>query len=139
MENERLQQRLTELRKRAPELPSIPSSSAVPSMYTPLSIQGPRSYTAPLSIVNSGAGEMAQPYYPVSATCLGGYSSMMPSPVSGTLDSSNATPYATMFSANPGKDEDVSDEGSRKKKVKTSLSWLPHLTSNSPAQKIVWQ
>ena len=47
---------------------------------------------------------------------------MMPSPVSGTLDRSNATPYATMFSVNPGKDEDISDEGSRKKKVKTTLS-----------------
>ncbi|KIM79583.1 hypothetical protein PILCRDRAFT_823114 [Piloderma croceum F 1598] len=118
MENERLQQRLSELRKRAPQLPSTSSSSTIASSYGPTSMQTSRPYPAPIIIPNRAPGEMAQPYYPTSATSVGGYSSMMPGSVNRDFDGSNVTPYAHAF--NPVMDEDLSEDGTRKKKLKKS-------------------
>jgi hypothetical protein len=111
VENERLQQRLSDLRKRAPNPLPLPSSSSMPLM------QVARPYPAPPTVPRSG--EMAQPYYPMSAGSMGGYgNSMMPS-VSGSLDNSNITPYGSAHASNPVVDEDTSEEGPKKKKVRT--------------------
>jgi hypothetical protein len=37
------------------------------------------------------------------------------------MDGSNTTPYTAMYASNPVVDEDISEDGSRKKKVKTIL------------------
>jgi hypothetical protein len=115
MENERLQQRLSELHKRAPQLPP---SSTVASSYGPTSMQSSRPYPAPISIPNRAPGEMAQPYYPTSATNVGGYTSVMPGSFNRDFDGSNVTPYAAMYALNPVMDDDLSEDGTRKKKAR---------------------
>jgi hypothetical protein len=138
MENERLQQRLSELRKRAPQLPPTSASSTIPSSYGPTSMQTSRPYPAPISIPNRAPGEMAQPYYPTSAASVGGYSSMMPGSVNRDFDGSNVTPYAATYALNPVMDEDLSEDGCRKKaQIFLHVSpGLSSLTTYYPAQKV---
>ena len=78
---------------------------------------------------------MAQPYYPMYGT-----SAAMPTPITGTMDGSSTTPYTAMYGSNLVVDDDVSEDGSRKKKVKTILPLLlAPLMSYHSAQKIVCQ
>ena len=117
MDNERLQQRLSELRKQAPK--SL--STITPAGYGPL-MQPSWSYPSLTTIPNQRPGEMTQPYHVMSAANVGRYGSMMPS--SSTLDGSTITPYEAMYTLNPAMDEDTSEDGSRKKKVRIVLSIL---------------
>lgn len=76
-------------------------------------------YPAPLTIPSRRAGDTQQSYYPMSASSVGshGYGGMMPSPASASFDSGNLTPYGAMYGTTPVDDE-VTDDGSRKKKVR---------------------
>jgi hypothetical protein len=130
MENERLQQRLVELRKYAYKLPSMPSSSSMPSSYGPTSMQTPRSYPAPIIVPDTPAG-----YHPTSAAGAGGPSTIIPSPVTSTLDDSNVNTYAAMFGGTPSMDEDVSEDGLRKKVELSVLRSVTSLTIYYAAQK----
>src|ERR1700691_1623562 len=103
MENERLQQHLSELRKRAPQH----ISSLTMSSGCGLPMQTPRSYPTSTTIPNQLSGEMAQPHYSMSATSVAGYSSTMPTPITSTMDGSNTTPYTAMYASNPVVDEDI--------------------------------
>jgi len=118
MENERLRQHLSELRKRAPQ---HLSSTTMLSSYGP-SMQTPLSYPVPTTIPNRSSGEMAQPYYPMYGT-----SAAMPTPITGTMDGSSTTPYTAMYGSNLVVDDDVSEDGSRKKKPKKSYANEQHV------------
>jgi hypothetical protein len=123
MENERLQQRLSELRKQVPQLTPLASNSTTPASYGPTSMQASLPYPAPITISNRDPGEMAQPYYPTPATTTGSYSSMMHSYFNSIFYNSNITPHTAMYALNPAMDEDIPEDGFRKK-VKIILSRL---------------
>lgn len=114
MENERLQQRLADLRQRAPKVLSA-SASLLAATYGATTMRPPRSIPAPLAIPNQRASEITQPYYPMSATSAGGYA-MLTSPISSTFDGPGVLPYASLYASHQVED-DLSEDGMRKKKV----------------------
>jgi len=118
MENERLHQRLSKLRKQAPQLPPLASSSTMPASYGPALMPASLPYPAPVTISNRDPGEMAQPYYSTPATTTGGYNSMMHSSFNSIFCSSDITPHTAMYTLNSVMDEDISEDGFKKKKVK---------------------
>ncbi|KDQ61132.1 hypothetical protein JAAARDRAFT_32137 [Jaapia argillacea MUCL 33604] len=120
MENERLQQRLRELRARSAQnyalgTPSSSSTSGYPGYSIPMPVSVPIS-----------SQSATQPYYALPGSRgVGGYDDLIPSPVQGNFDPSARTGYRGMYGSNPiavpaNVEEDVGEDGSKKKKAKKS-------------------
>lgn len=115
MENERLQQRIADLRKRTPKGTGLPSSSYASS---PSSMAPPRNpgYPPPLSIPSQRRPTDMSQYYPSAGSGVSaahGYNGMMASPVSGGFEGGNLAPYGALYTTSA--EEEPSEERNKKK------------------------
>ncbi|KAF8891182.1 hypothetical protein BD779DRAFT_1513708 [Infundibulicybe gibba] len=126
IENERLQERVLELRAKVPK-PVLPSSSPLTTQTNPIysssSMTTPRILPIPVvpsqrPLDSSGSGS----YYPSAVAP--GFDEIVPSPVRTTFDTpayaGGALYGNNVMSANSNTEEEIADEGMKKKKLKKS-------------------
>jgi len=112
MENERLQQRLADLRSRAQAASSMASTSSIPVTYG--------NSTAQPSYVPSQAGGLMQPYYGASDSInIGGFNNVALDVVGNTFDGTGISSHGSTYAWNPVTEENLSEDGVRKKLKKT--------------------
>lgn len=127
MQNERLEQRVADLRKRAHDASSLASTS-VPVTYGNTMMQPPYIPTQP--------AETAQPYYGMPN--LGGYSSMTSDLSGGTFDGAGSSSRGPAYAWNPVMEENLSEDSMRKKVTIRlyRLNCISHILSSSSKRLI---